>query len=124
MSVYVQVVNKGNKTYKEEFKGKQIEIPSGKSIKMVRSEAVQFLGSVGSSNIEKGIEKNLEIIYESTLENDQNDVFVSHIDGKSFASQKELDAHLSSINPEEAGAEVLKDEEADTAAKRRKMMKG
>lgn len=125
MSEFVQVINKGGKTYKEEFKGKMIELAPGKSIKMERTEAVQFVGSVGSSNVEKGIEKNLEIIRGPIPVPEAIDQkFVSHLDGKVFDTQKELDDHLKSINPEDKGATVLQDDEADTAAKRRKMMRG
>ena len=125
MAEYVSVKNLGSRTYTEEFKGKTISIPAKGSIKMIRQEAVHFLGSVGNSNIEKGIEKNLEIIRGPVpVEVEEEKKFFSHLDGLEFKTQEELDAHLSSLNPESVGAEVLKDEEADTAAKRRKLMKG
>ena len=127
MSEYVTVKNEGSKTYTEEFKGKKISIPSKGSIKMVKSEAVQFIGTVGTSNIEKGIEKNLVMIRGTpTPDVEEPTKFISHIDGREFDSQEELDKHLKSINPEALGAAVLEDpdSEADTAAKRRKLMKG
>jgi hypothetical protein len=124
MSEYVQVVNKGSKTYKEEFKGKKLSIDPGKSITMDRYDAKQFLGTVGTSSIEGNVEKNLEIIKGPAPVEEEKQEFVSHLDGKKFETQKDLDEHLASLNPEALGAEVLKDEDIDTKTKRRNLMKG
>jgi hypothetical protein len=125
MAEYVQVVNKGSKTYTEEFKGKKLSIAPNKSITMERYEAKQFIGTVGTSSIEGNVEKNLEIVYGPLPVQEETQVeFVSHLDGKKFETQKDLDEHLASLNPEALGAEVLKDEDIDTKTKRRNLMKG
>lgn len=125
MAEYVLVKNLGSKTYKEEFKGKMITIEPKKTVSMIRNEAVQFLGSIGSSNPDKGVEKNLEIIRGAQPKEDvEKPVFISHLDGQSFDTQEELDLHLKMLNPEEKGAAVIEDEDVDSAQKRKKLLKG
>ena len=99
-------------TYKEEFKGVKYSIKPKQAIKMDRRSALQFLGTCGTSSIEKGIVKNLEIIENETEleEVEESTKFVSNVDGKEFDTQKDLEEYLSSLNPEEVGAAPLKDE--------------
>jgi len=121
MSEYVTVKNAGSKTYKEEFKGKMISLAPGESMKMERYEATQFRGSVGTSNPDKGIEKNIVIIRGEVKEPEVVSEFISHLDGKKFNSQADLDKHLESLNPADKGADRI---EEDDSKKRRNILKG
>lgn len=126
MKKLVKVVNKGKVTYKEEFKDKTYVVKPNGFIILSRRDAIQFLGSVGTSSIEKGIEKNFEIedyedeVLEVEEKEDIEGEFVSNVDGKKFRTQEELDKHLNSFDPNTLGAETLVDDEVDTTKRSRK----
>lgn len=110
-TVYVKNMHP-TQTYREEFKGVKYAIGPKQAIKMDRRSALQFLGTTGTSSIEKGVVKNLEIIENENDVEEAPEVtkYVSNVDGREFDTQKELDNYLSTMNLEETGAAPLKDE--------------
>lgn len=96
MAQHVFVENIGNRTYKDTFRDDEINIPVGGKIQMQRREALIFLGRMSPTGPDgKPVEKMLRItpVSESVGEKEEKH-FVCNLDGRSFSSQAELDAHL------------------------------
>jgi hypothetical protein len=98
----VAVYNNMDHPYTETFNDQTLTIQPGKSIEMNRSEAIVFLGrNPGiNPNTRELIQKNLEIrpISDKTKDitgaAEIENTFRCMLDGKVFATQAALDAHL------------------------------
>jgi len=117
----VKVVNRGENDFEQEFNGTVYKIKKGGHLIMNRRVAISLLGTM--SGIDKnnpqshGLEKNLELV---PIESPPRNVgqpghkeFMSHMDGKCFKSQAELDEHVKTISTGNTKAESLKEEEED-----------
>lgn len=116
MAQHVWVENAGSKPYKDTFREREINIPSGGRIEMQRREAIIFLGCMSPTGPDgKPIEKNLKMIpvMSSDGQKVESGEFVCNFDGKRFLTQSELDAHLKTV----AGRTVTR-EQVDKAKRK------
>lgn len=93
-----RVWNNSDKEYVERFKNDIIKIPAHGYIEMDFHDAVLFKGQYIPPNEGKNQKR---ITVEKIMRADPNwrpSGFISHIDGKVFATQEELDAHLKANN--------------------------
>lgn len=102
------VINRDTEPYTELFKDKTITIPAGGSVRMTRSEAVQFCGTHPGFDTQRGRDriKMLDLRFLPINTSKADEEFVSPRDGKKFETQEELDRHLETF-----ADEVFKDEE-------------
>jgi len=111
MREQVAVLNADHQPYTETWKGDNYVIPAQKAIKMHRSDALAFCGSMSETDprTSKPVTKRLHIIplseaegiivgeYAQKLEDIVVEEFICHFDGKKFSSQEALDAHIASL---------------------------
>lgn len=88
---FVNVVNKMDHEYVENYQGEPVRIPKGGSVRMARLDAVAFLGQFPGDKVEK----NLETV--PIWEDSKPELFVSQLDGKEFDSLEKLNEHLARI---------------------------
>jgi hypothetical protein len=97
-SVFVE--NHGSETYREVFRGRTIEIPSGSSIKMQRREAIAFLSTMSQPdprNHGNPIEKKLSITPDENDKTPDVEEFVCHLDNRKFSTKAALNKHLKKL---------------------------
>jgi uncharacterized C2H2 Zn-finger protein len=106
----VKVHNKNTYDYKENFKGKEIFIPAGKSIKMDYEEAHRFLGQMpefkrtkdGNQDptsykwleMDKDDRRRVELALRNETEEKSTKVFCCHACGEDFDDKKSLFKHV------------------------------
>lgn len=111
-------------THKEMFRGDEILIKANSYILMDYEDAVQFKGQMPATGIRKNAMgeqdpasyKCIQIVPHDPTTVVETPKFVSMIDGKEFATQKELDAHLVQFE-EQAFKDPALDRDLEIAAK-------
>lgn len=114
----VKVWNDNIHPYKEKFQDRLIEIPAGQSIEMDVDEAKRFLSKCngvlkdGDGQPDPRGFKRLRIETKAgqAAPAAKSTVYVSHLDGREFATKKELEQHL-----EQFKDRVVTDEKAEAA---------
>lgn len=98
MAKQAYVLNKGDSTYKEFFKGNTIVIKPGEKVKMQRREAIAFLSQISPPD-KQGypVEKKLVLVPIDGNEKEE-EKFVCNLDGKEFDTQSDLDAYLAIVS--------------------------
>lgn len=92
--VMVNVRNRGDKTYKEDYQGKTISIAPGSCVTMRKRDAIRFLGTISPMVGDSFAEKNL--IIEQTEDDKPSETkndYVCNFDGMKFPNQSALDEH-------------------------------
>lgn len=95
-----KVHNNSDKEYREMFKGKEVVIPARGFVEMDHYEAVEFVGQwkpfvkTERGDIIKSKPLKLERCFDPGKIFDPKGLYKSHADGKTFASQAELDEHM------------------------------
>jgi hypothetical protein len=118
----VLVRNKNTHPYRERFRDRLIEIPAGQTIEMDADEAKHFVAKCngikrdGDGQPDPTGFKRLFIEPIAGQKAETEPAYVSNIDGKTFATKRELDAHL-----EQFKDKVFTDENAEREIEARKV---
>lgn len=116
----VCVVNRDDKEYIESWQGTEIRIPAGKACEMSYRDANMFLGTYGGNDpndtskpkvknlVIKEMDEAKDLIVTrvgAKLPDPVSSTYVCNYDGRSFATQAALDAHLATLSDK-----MIKDE--------------
>ena len=113
-----RVYNDNSYPFRQEYKGKMIEIAASDFVEMEREEAVIFKGlfyrpEYDASDVQKAQSyKKLRVVHEDEIEQEAKSTCM--ICGEKFDEDKELAGHLKKEHPD---AEPIKDEQAEKALK-------
>lgn len=113
-----RVYNDNSYPFRQEYKGKMIEIAPKDFVEMEREEAVIFKGlfyppQYDASDVQKPESyKKLRVVHDAEIEQEAKPACM--ICGEKFEDDKELNGHM---KKEHSDAEPIKDEQAEKAMK-------